>query len=297
MADVVILSKRQLGGLRKYIDQIQNDELQGYLAEAERCLGENAPRAAFVLAWSALIYYLRQTILLVGFDSFRRAVEERLKNWDPEKAQHLSPKNWDDGRLKDWELLQACEGVGIIGEAERTKLQHYAELRNDCAHPSQALVFPGEALSLFEYLFKYTSIAALDGWFLPIPFFEQRLVDPDQDLDNQRVRGWIELLSKKDRLPLVSKLLDWYRDPYRFVKEDDDFRREKIAINARQRVPVLWTALADKLDSNEKAKANTQVAKALPYVQACILGAMGANQHKGPQVSYHKSALCIQNAG
>jgi hypothetical protein len=281
MATVVTFSKRDLGRLRKAIDRVEKPEIHDYLKEAADCFGVNACRAAVVLGWSAVVYYLRQTIELIGFDRFRRTAVELVRRGRLNlNAEALSQDNWTDGRLKDWDLLEICTVMGIITEVQKWRLRQFAQLRNDCAHPGEVAVNWTDAIALLEYVLSQISTIASDGWYLPAAFFEQFLTRSREDLNSLWISTLIELLREADYLPLVSKLLSLYNDPYQLIGPKESGKEEaatkvglegsskeepseEVARKVGEAVPVLWKALASKLDDRKRIQANRKLAELL----------------------------------
>lgn len=260
MATSVAFSKREL---LKAIKEVEKPEIRDYLGEAARCLCADANRAAVILGWSALVSLLRQTIKEVGFAYFRDTAEKlAAAHRIGLKPDRLSLDNWDQGFVKDQHLLEICQHMNLISEADKKELVQFAELRNDCAHPSAVEVKSSRVITLLEIILGRASSTDGDGWSLTATYFERFLTIPADRLDKTWLKSLMTLLRKADYLRLVDRLLTVYNDPGGlFGRKDEVEINTSSSVAIQDTVSVMWAALAGYLDPRAKANANRKLAE------------------------------------
>jgi hypothetical protein len=114
--------------LRDLARGIRNEATRGYIEEAFDCLSVGARRATVVFLWSGVVATIRDAVWTHG----AKTIEETLKRHYP-KAKFR--KKDDFSTVKDADLLQLAEDLGVYDKSEKKQLGFALGLRNDCGHP------------------------------------------------------------------------------------------------------------------------------------------------------------------
>lgn len=105
-----------------------DDATREYIEEAVKCLRVDARRAAVVFLWSGAVSVIREEVWRHG----AKAIEATLQSHNP-KARFR--KKGDFSTVKDADLLQATQDLGVYDKSEKKRLGEALDLRNDCGHP------------------------------------------------------------------------------------------------------------------------------------------------------------------
>ncbi len=108
---------------------------RGYIEEAVKCLGAGARRAAVVFLWTGAVAVMRDALWEHG----PKNVEAALRRHSPKSK--LKDRG-DFEAIKDSDLIQAAQDLGVVDKSEKRRLREGLELRNDCGHPARYR--PGE---------------------------------------------------------------------------------------------------------------------------------------------------------
>jgi len=108
-----------------------DEEVKGYIAEARKCLGAGALRAAVVFLWTGAARTLQDRALTHG----HKELNDALQKHDT-KARSVA-KIDDFAWVKDKILLLACGELGMLDKGERSTLEDALNLRNRCGHPTK----------------------------------------------------------------------------------------------------------------------------------------------------------------
>jgi hypothetical protein len=114
--------------LRHLVDRIPDKATSEYVDEALECLQVGARRAAVVFIWSGAVSTIRDAIWAYGASS----VEAALQRHNP-KAKFAKQNDFD--YVKDADLLQAAQDLGVFDKSQKRHLGDALNLRNDCGHP------------------------------------------------------------------------------------------------------------------------------------------------------------------
>lgn len=102
---------------------LQQDEL---LRQALRCVENKLYRAAHILAWTALIDFIQNTLASDGF----KKLNSVRTNWNIQSLEQLQED------INEFQLVEACKEVKLVNKSEMRVLHGYLSKRNLCAHPS-----------------------------------------------------------------------------------------------------------------------------------------------------------------
>lgn len=124
-----------------------------YVEEALRCLQPPvmAFRAAILMGWTAAVYHLRKMIERRGFAAFNNEARRLYPRSRLRPVHHL--RDLED--YPDKILLEVCEGMGLYDRAVKHRLQHWLDLRNGCAHPTELAPEEHVARAFFEEVLEY----------------------------------------------------------------------------------------------------------------------------------------------
>lgn len=127
---------------------LEQDEL---LRQALRCVENNLYRAAHILAWTALIDLVER---ILASDGFERLKSVRPK-WNTSSLDELREE------VSEFQIIEACKQLKLIGKSEMRVLQGFLGKRNLCAHPSdffpdynQTLGYMADILNMIKNLQK-----------------------------------------------------------------------------------------------------------------------------------------------
>jgi len=123
---------------------LQQDEL---LRQALRCVENKLYRAAHILAWTALIDLIENTLALDGF----KKLSSVRKKWNVSSLDDLREK------YAEFQIIEVCRDIKLIGKNEMRMLHGLLSKRNLCAHPSdffpdynQTLGYIADILSMMQ---------------------------------------------------------------------------------------------------------------------------------------------------
>jgi hypothetical protein len=102
---------------------IEQDEL---LRQSLRCVENDLYRAAHILAWTALIDLIENTLASDGF--------VKLKTVRPKWTACSVDELRED--VSDFQIIEACKDLKIVNKSEMRILHGFLSKRNLCAHPS-----------------------------------------------------------------------------------------------------------------------------------------------------------------
>lgn len=139
--------------LQDHIDRTKNLQLKAFLSEAVGCLHANFLRAATVLAWSGAMEHLLDHVFAIKLKEFNAAAFARNLIKKP-----ITVRTSGFDRLKESEIIQLCEDIGIYGKSVKGQLVHCLDSRNACGHPNDYKIRAQQVRSnievLLEHIFK-----------------------------------------------------------------------------------------------------------------------------------------------
>lgn len=127
-----------------------------YLKEAIHCLDEHCFKAATLMVWSAgisrILAYIEQNI-----SDFNTKSRE-MKGQNTSYYKHFSTNFRSDFTIideirhssRDMQLLCYLCYKGFITEPSFNKLKGHYNKRNDCAHPTEIVLYANETIAIFE---------------------------------------------------------------------------------------------------------------------------------------------------
>jgi hypothetical protein len=132
--------------LQALINNVGDEDVADYLAEAVKCLQVNALRATVVFAWSGAIKKIRDDVFVCG----AAAADVAVKKHDS-KAKNISKAD-DLVLVKEATLLLAAQDLGLYDKNQRAVLEDCLNLRNKCGHPGKYKLGPKKVSSFIEDL-------------------------------------------------------------------------------------------------------------------------------------------------
>lgn len=135
--------------LRKHADAINDTLTRSFVTEAISCFEANQYRAAVVFAWAGAIALLHQHVFARKLTDFNTEAARRDSRWRTARQQD------DLGRMKEYEFLDVCEAIGVIGKNVKQVLQNEClVLRNACGHPNSLAIAENSVAAHIEKLIK-----------------------------------------------------------------------------------------------------------------------------------------------
>jgi hypothetical protein len=117
--------------LAKVAANIAHADTKAFIDEAILCVSVGGLRAAIVFVWVAAVAELETRMWASGAKAVTAAVQKGNQN-----AKPLTKKD-DLVKLKDVELLQVAEDLGILDKSQKLMLGQALDTRNQCGHPNK----------------------------------------------------------------------------------------------------------------------------------------------------------------
>lgn len=121
--------EHDVGTLQTLAATLDDVGVRTYVDEGIVCLRAGALRAATVFLWTGAVITLRESVWTAG----AAAVDAGLKSHNP-KARDFRKRD-DFAYVKDLDLLQIAQDLGVLDKSEKTLLGQALDLRNQCGHP------------------------------------------------------------------------------------------------------------------------------------------------------------------
>jgi len=143
---VVTHSSRSLRG---HTDVIADPLTKSFVMEAIGCFEAKQYRAAVVFSWAGAVALLHKHVFSTKLNEFNTEATRRDAKWRTAKQQD------DLGRLKEYDFLDICETIAVIGRNVKLILQNEClMLRNACGHPNSASIAENSVAAHIEKLIK-----------------------------------------------------------------------------------------------------------------------------------------------
>ena len=128
-----------------------------YLEEAIKCASLGFKRASLILGWCTAIDRIHSTIIKTGFDIFNtKSVEMKNKTQGRykrfTKAFSISSLNELRVQVFDNDLLWVLEYMELIDPNQHDRLSLCFTMRNNCAHPGDAIISDENLMSFYSDL-------------------------------------------------------------------------------------------------------------------------------------------------
>ncbi len=135
--------------LRGHADRIADDLTKSFAMEAIHCFEAKQFRAAVVFSWAGAVALLHKHVFSKKLADLNAEALRRDAKWRTAKQQD------DLGRLGEYEFLNVCEAIGVIGKNVKQILQNEClMLRNTCGHPNSASIAENSVAAHIEKLIK-----------------------------------------------------------------------------------------------------------------------------------------------
>lgn len=145
----------QISQLEKIKEKVTEAESE-YLDEAISCANMGFNRASVVLGWSAIIARIQKVIEKLGFDTFNQKSLE-MKNKTSGRYKRFG-KSFTVNSISelqsvfDNDLLWVLEYWGLIDPNQHERLSLCFTMRNNSAHPGEAIITPENLTSFYSDL-------------------------------------------------------------------------------------------------------------------------------------------------
>ncbi len=134
--------------LRSVLTKVTDSNARAFIEEAVACYEARLYRAAVVLSWVGAVALLHKQVLDTQLAAFNTEAQRRDPKWRP-------AKNSDGlGRMKEHDVLDVIESLGVIGKNVKEELQNCLKLRNACGHPSSLKVGESRVAAHIEILIQ-----------------------------------------------------------------------------------------------------------------------------------------------
>jgi hypothetical protein len=129
------------------VEQVKRAGSKSFLEEAHLCLRANAPRAAIVMTWTAVMDHLYDYVLKNKLTAFN--VELAKKGW---KLTAIISKDDFSEIKKEKDFIEICRAANVFNNDVRKILDEKLGIRNTAGHPSTVTVRGNKAASFIEDL-------------------------------------------------------------------------------------------------------------------------------------------------
>lgn len=147
--NVNLVVSHSSGSLRGHADHIGDALTRSFVMEAIYCFEAKQYRAAVVFSWAGAVALLHKYVFSMKLSEFNAAAARRDTKWRAAKQQD------DLGRMKEHDLLDICEAIGIMGKNVKQILQNECIiLRNACGHPNSVSIAENSVAAHIEKLIK-----------------------------------------------------------------------------------------------------------------------------------------------
>jgi hypothetical protein len=123
--------EHEVGTLQALAAGVADEGVRGYVEEAVKCLQVGALRSSVVFLWTGAVATVRDRVWEHGAP----AIDAALKKGNP-KARDFRKKD-DFAYVKDSELLQVAQDLGVLDKTQKGVLGQGLDLRNSCGHPTK----------------------------------------------------------------------------------------------------------------------------------------------------------------
>jgi hypothetical protein len=117
--------------LAKVAARVTDADTKAFLEEAIVCVSVGGLRAAIVFVWVATIAELETRIWAIGANAVTAAVQKGNQS-----AKPLTKKD-DLAKLKEVQILQVAEDLGVLDKSQKLMLGQALDTRNQCGHPNK----------------------------------------------------------------------------------------------------------------------------------------------------------------
>lgn len=205
--------QQQQRRIQSLLTQVVEPEAWAYLNEGALCFAVGAYDAAVAMGWCAVISFYR-LVARQHYQLFSYCYQ----------VVHKKPIG-DPSKIGDWELIQACDQMGMVQKA-RGKLDDFQAKRNRSAHPGRISVnpiepieiglsiWPSEVVSLFEQavnLFlcnraEAERLTGTEGAILLLDFLKNQSDNRNTVLDQQTITQLLNMLDPEQYRFLAHRL-------------------------------------------------------------------------------------------
>lgn len=148
-ANVSLVVTHTTHSLRGHADSIIDPLTKSLVMESIQCFEAHQFRAAIVFSWESAVAALHKHVFTTKLAELNAEATRREPKWRIAKQQD------DLGRMGEYDFLNVCEAIGVIGMNVRQLLQNEClMLRNACGHPNSASIAENSVAAHIEKLIK-----------------------------------------------------------------------------------------------------------------------------------------------
>jgi len=148
-AHVNLIVTHSSESLRIHSDSISDPLTKSFVQEAISCFEAKQYRAAVVFSWAGAVALMHKHVFASRLTEFNTEALRRDRKWRTAKQQD------DLGRMKEYDFLDVCEAIGMLGKSVKQILQNEClMLRNACGHPNTAVIAENSVAAHIEKLIK-----------------------------------------------------------------------------------------------------------------------------------------------
>ncbi len=136
--------------LLSILSSVPDGYIKQYIEETVKAVELGLFRSAIILSWIGCISIMQEYVLQKKLQDFNTELIRRFP-----KAKKIKKKD-DFGYIKEYDFLQICNSISMIGKNVRQELEHRLQLRNSCGHPNSFTV--GESTVIFHLEFLINNI-------------------------------------------------------------------------------------------------------------------------------------------
>lgn len=125
---------RVASNLRGHLAGISNASIASFVEESIKCLEQGMFRASIVLSWVGALALIYEHVVASKLGAFNEEARRRNAKWKNAKTAD------DLARMKEFDFLQVCESISVIGKSTKNQLEGRLKLRNGCGHPNSLQV-------------------------------------------------------------------------------------------------------------------------------------------------------------
>lgn len=127
---------------------IRDDHVRAFVQEAVGCYQNGHHRAAIVLSWAGAVGVLQEKVVSDHLTAFNAEAHRRNPKWNAAVSRE------DLGEMKEHNLLEVLDAIGVLSKHQKQALQRALTLRNSCGHPTSLAVGPRAVAAHVESLIQ-----------------------------------------------------------------------------------------------------------------------------------------------
>jgi hypothetical protein len=178
----------------------ESPEVQQYADETAKCLDHGCNRAAIVMCWNILMYFLYRKIESYGLSSYARIAKQRGVKFTGKLVSM-----YDLNKLTDANIIEVSHSIGIFDRNVKQQLIQLASTRGGCAHVTQLAVDERRAETFVSDVLNYSKLVKGSTITKKGFIVQSILTYPSQTVIRDHVRT---MIGSRRFWPLLAAILD-----------------------------------------------------------------------------------------